>query len=93
MGENGPAGTEVGAGGAPGKRRQLPEARERPTEERAVPRSPQAPRVPTTCGKAMWDQLGEHGPRSLALPQGRQKSIWRKHSVFSFLLVLTALGC
>ena len=58
MGENGPAGTEVGAEGAPGTRQQLPAARERPTEERAIPRSPQAPRVPTTCGKAMWDQLG-----------------------------------
>ena len=40
MGENGPAGTEVGAGGAPGTRQRLPAARERPTEERAVPPQP-----------------------------------------------------
>lgn len=40
MGENGPAGTEVGAEGAPGTRQRLPAAREKPTEERAVPLQP-----------------------------------------------------
>ena len=43
MGENGPAGTEVGAGGAPGTRQQLPDAWERSTEEQAAPRSPRIP--------------------------------------------------
>lgn len=41
---HGPAGTEVRAGGASGAERRLPAAQERRTEERAVPRSPRAPR-------------------------------------------------
>ena len=57
MGENGPAGTEVGAGGAPGTRQRLPAARERPTEERAVP--PQPTDTPAGAARAGAAARGE----------------------------------
>ena len=57
MGENGPAGTEVGAGGAPGTWQRLPAARERPTEERAVP--PQPTDTPAGAARAGAAARGE----------------------------------
>ena len=57
MGENGPAGTEVGAGGAPGTRQRLPAARERPTEELAIP--PQPTDTPAGAARARAAARGD----------------------------------
>jgi len=66
MGENGPAGTEVGAGGAPGTRQRLPAAWEKPTEERAVPPQPTG----TARSRSPRAATGEPAVRRWVRPEG-----------------------